>query len=320
MTNLALTVSRFGGQLVRIDKAWLAVAAVFAVLGLIDLAQARASFVFTVEQLIAKVFEGRLTVMIIVASLFGGLSPFCSCGVIPLIAALLAMGVPVPAIMAFWLSSPVVDPAKFFLATGTLGLDFAIGLAAIAVGIGIYGGFLTRLVMARGAFANPLWPEASPSCCATSSVKKPKTVNWRFWEESERRGAFNREMLDTTLFLLKWLALAFVLESLMIKYLPAETIAQYLGAESAWAIPLAVLTGVPAYLNGFAALPLIDGLLDMGVSAGAGMAFLIAGAVTSMPAAVAVFALVRAPMFLWYVALATSGAAISGVLFQLYAG
>jgi hypothetical protein len=62
------------------------------------------------DGLIAHVFSGRLGFMIVAAALFGGLSPFCSCGVIPLIAALLAMGVPLPAVMAFWLASPIMDP------------------------------------------------------------------------------------------------------------------------------------------------------------------------------------------------------------------
>ncbi len=44
--------------------------------------------------------------MILTAALFGALPPFCSCGVIPLIAALMAAGAPLPAVMAFWLASP----------------------------------------------------------------------------------------------------------------------------------------------------------------------------------------------------------------------
>ena len=78
------------------------------------------------DNLIAKAFQGRIAVMISVAALIGVLSPFCSCGVIPLIAALLSMGVPVAAVMAFWLSSPLMDPSMFVLTVGTLGFQFAI--------------------------------------------------------------------------------------------------------------------------------------------------------------------------------------------------
>ena len=80
------------------------------------------------------------------------------------------------------------------------------------------------------------------------------------------------------------------------------------------------VSGRAAYLNPFAALPLIKSLIDMGVMPGAGFAFLVAGAVTSLPAAIAVFALVKRPMFLWYIGLALTGALASGLLYQLYAG
>ena len=79
--------------------------------------------------------------MIVSASLFGALSPFCSCGVIPIIAALLAMGVPLAPVMAFWVSSPLMAPDMFFLTAGELGLGFAAGKTLAAVGIGLLAGF-----------------------------------------------------------------------------------------------------------------------------------------------------------------------------------
>jgi hypothetical protein len=106
----------------------------------------------------------------------------------------------------------------------------------------------------------------------------------------------------------------------MLAYISAGQIAGLLGQGNAWAIPLAALVGVPAYLNGYAALPLVSGLIEMGTAPGAGMAFLVAGGVTSIPAAIAVFALVRKPLFLWYIALSLAGGLLSGFLFQLYAG
>ena len=272
------------------------------------------------DGLIAKVFEGHITTMIIFAALFGALSPFCSCGVIPLIAALLAAGVPIPAVIAFWLSSPLIDPGKFILAISTLGIEFTLGLTAAAIAMGLYGGFLTRLVMVHGAFKNALKPRAGAGCCVVNTVTKSKDVIWNFWFSSERRAVFTTESIATALFLLKWLTLAFLLESLMLRYVPAETVATLLGNNSNLAIPIAALTGIPVYLNGYAALPLVQGLIKMGVVPGAGLAFLVAGAVTSIPAAIAVFAIVRISIFTWYVALALTGATLAGLLFQLYLG
>ncbi|HMB77296.1 MAG TPA: permease, partial [Kiloniellaceae bacterium] len=114
----------------------------------------------------------------------------------------------------------------------------------------------------------------------------------------------------------KWLALAFLLESLMLAYLPAESVGQWLGFGNPLAIPLAALVGAPAYLNGYAAIPTAGALMDLGMTPGAALAFMTAGAVTSLPAAVAVFALVRLPVFLLYLALGFLGATFAGLLYQ----
>ena len=97
-------------------------------------------------------------------------------------------------------------------------------------------------------------------------------------------------------------------------------IAEWLGGGAWWTIPAAVAVGIPAYLNGFAAIPLMASLIDMGMNEGAAMAFMIAGGVTSVPAAMAVFALVRRPVFAWYVLLSLSGSLAAGILYQLSLG
>ena len=70
-------------------------------------------------------------------------------------------------------------------------------------------------------------------------------------------------------------------------------------------------------MNGFAAIPLMEGLIDLGMAKGAAMAFMIGGGVTSIPAAIAVFALVRRQVFLWYVGLALVGSTAAGFLYQM---
>ncbi|MCB1991861.1 MAG: permease [Geminicoccaceae bacterium] len=335
-------VARLGRAARTPDPALLALLLIFAALAIFLPGQAKASLGFTLESLlgvapfllasvalaayarasgadnlIARAFSGRLAPMILAASLTGALSPFCSCGVIPLIAALLAMGVPLPAVMAFWLASPLMDPSMFALTTGTLGLDFALYKTFAAIAMGLFGGFGMALLVRNGAFAEPLRPEVGNGGCGGGRVRTPKPVHWRFWDEPARRLTFGRSALDTTLFLGKWLTLAFLLESLMLAWVPAELVASTLGGEGIGPVFLAVLVGVPAYLNGYAALPLIGGLIDQGMAPGAGMAFLIAGGVTSLPAAIAVWALARPPVFLAYLGFSVTGALVLGLLFTL---
>ena len=98
----------------------------------------------------------------------------------------------------------------------------------------------------------------------------------------------------------------------MLAYLPAEAVGRWAGADSAFAVPLAAVVGAPAYLNGYAAIPTARALIDLGMAPAAALAFMVGGAVTSIPAAVAVFALVRWPVFLAYLGLGLGGAMLAG--------
>ncbi|MBD1915469.1 MULTISPECIES: permease [Cyanophyceae] len=276
------------------------------------------------DNLISKAFQGRIAVMIPVASLFGAVSPFCSCGVIPLIAALLSMGVPVAAVMAFWLSSPLMDPSMFVLTVATLGLKFAIAKTVATVFIGLLGGFGTLALMHSGwssaAFANPLREGADNGGCGGSRVRNPKPPVWRFWTQSERRQKFWQGARKNAWFLGKWMALAFLIESLMLVYVPDGWIRTIAGDSGLLSILGAALVGIPAYLNGYAALPLVGGLIQQGMSPGAGMTFLLAGGATSIPAMIAVFALARRPVFLAYLGFAFLGSVIAGLLYTVSLG
>ncbi|MBC8258908.1 MAG: permease [SAR324 cluster bacterium] len=269
------------------------------------------------DSLIAKAFSGRETTMIFWAALMGGLSPFCSCGVIPLIAALLAMGVPLAPVMSFWLASPIMDPSMFFLTSGTLGIEFALFKTFSAIAMGLIGGFGTFVLMRNGAFSNPLREGVGNGGCGGSTVRNPKEVVWRFWQTADRREKFGKNALDNFLFLGKWMMIAFFLESLMLAYIPAETVSQLVGGQGWLTILSATLLGVPAYLNGYAALPLVGGLIEQGMAPGVGMTFLLAGGVSSIPAAIAVWALARPPVFAAYLLFAFIGAFSLGSLYGI---
>ena len=271
------------------------------------------------ETLLARAFEGNPARMVVMAALLGGLSPFCSCEVIPFIAALLAVGAPLGAVMAFWLASPLMDPAMFAITAGTLGFEFALAKTVAAIGIGVIGGFGVLLAANTPVFADPLRerPRAS-GCC---SAKKPFSGApvWAFWQVPERRETFRRTAFDNALFLTKWLTLAYLIEALMLRYVPAEAIAGLLGGTGIGPVILGALVGAPAYLNGYAAVPLVDALLAQGMSQGAAMSFVIAGGVSCIPAAIAVWALVKPRVFAAYLGFALIGATLAGLIWQAVA-
>ncbi|MBV6488925.1 MAG: hypothetical protein GHHEDOFH_02901 [Pseudorhodoplanes sp.] len=286
----------------------------FFILSIVAIAYAKAS---GTENLIARAFAGRASTMVVFASLTGALSPFCSCGVIPVIAALLATGVPLAPVMAFWLASPLMDPSMFMLTTGVLGLNFAVAKTVSTIGIGLLGGFGVLTLQGIGLLTGPALREAARNGgCAGSKIRNPGAIAWRFWNEAERREAFWRNAAQNAFFLGKWLVLAFLLESLMAAYVPADLVMRVAGDGSLLSILAATLIGIPSYLNGNAALPLVAALMDKGMAAGPAMAFLLGGGVTSIPAALAVWAIAQRKVFATYLGAAMLGSLAAGVLYQ----
>ncbi len=269
------------------------------------------------EVMVARAFVGRETRMIFLAAMFGGLAPFCSCEVIPFIAGLLALGAPLSAVMAFWLSSPLIDPPTLLITAAALGWPFAIGKALAAIGLGLFGGFAIKAARSWGVFSNPLKQQQSSGCCSCGTPKMDAKPVWKFWTETARVETFRKEAVTNGIFLLKWLALAYVLEALLVHYVKAETIAGLVGGEGVVPIAIAALVGMPAYLNSYVAPPLLAGLMTQGMSAGSAMAFMVAGAVSSIPAMAAVWSLVRPQVFAAYLGLGVSGAILAGLLFQM---
>lgn len=263
------------------------------------------------DALIARAFVGSPARMILMGSVFGALSPFCSCGVVPVIAGLLGAGVPLAGVMAFWMSSPLMDPEMFGIIAASLGLEFAIVKTLAAVALGVFGGIITHVFVSRGLITNAL--RSGPAgCCAPRATASP---NWNVFADGAARSAFVAGAASNGWFLLRWMVLAFLLESLMVAYLPAGKVVALLG-NNAGAIPLAVLLGVPSYLNSYAAIPLVRGLMDLGMNPAVALAFLIGGAVTSIPAATAVWALVKPRVFALYLGMAFLGALGAGYAYS----
>ncbi|MCG8612811.1 MAG: permease [Pseudomonadales bacterium] len=269
------------------------------------------------ETLVAKAFEGKTSRMIVFAALFGGLAPFCSCEVIPFIAGLLAIGVPLPAVMAFWLSSPLIDPPALLITAGALGWHFAIAKMIAAVSLGLLGGFLLQSLAAHPVYQSPLRHDRTAGGCCGSSPKQPQ-VQWAFWHDTERQKEFSNQFRENAVFLVKWLCFAYLLEALLILYIPASMIASIVGGEGLGSITLGALVGMPAYLNSYAAPPLVAGLMEQGMSPGSAMAFMIAGAISSIPAMTAVWSLVKKPVFFTYLGMGLFGAILLGYGFEVW--
>ncbi|OGC07128.1 hypothetical protein A2V82_13535 [candidate division KSB1 bacterium RBG_16_48_16] len=96
---------------------------------------------------IKNALQARPHRAILLATLVGAFSPFCSCGVIPVIITLLMSGVPLAPVMSFWIASPSMDPEILFLSVATLGWNLAIWRLASTLIISLSAGFITHAIV-----------------------------------------------------------------------------------------------------------------------------------------------------------------------------
>ena len=150
-------------------------------------------------------------------------------------------------------------------------------------------------------------PEVIPA--GDSCSFKPATFRQRLWAETQ----------DATLMVVKFMALAYFIEALIVLYVPSQWITGLLGPQNPLAILTAAFVGVPVYTTNLTALPLVGGLLTQGMNPGAALAFLIAGPTTTLPAMAAVWGLVTGRVFILYVAFSLIGAIVLGYIYSLIA-
>jgi len=232
--------------------------------------------------------------------------------VLPVVAALLASGVPLAPVMVFLISSPLVSPSAFVVTLGGLGPSLALGKLAAALVLGFAAGAVTHRLTETGYLGrhvlklNENEPQPELPCS----------------KESRSRLEIFQEFLNgiygMTRMIGKYLLLALVLQVLLKRYIPTEWVESVLGESQTWSVVLSSIIGIPLYVNGISAVPVLKGLLNLGMDPGAVLAFLIAGPVMTVPSVVAVMALVRRQALYVYVSVGLLGAIFMGYAYQIF--
>ena len=124
-----------------------------------------------------------------------------------------------------------------------------------------------------------------------------------------------REIRATTRLVLICLVPAFAAENVLHAVFDPNALSAFVGEDAPLAVPIAVFFGAPVYLEGYAALPLVRGLMSHGMSPGAAMAFLVSGGVISVWGAVAIAPVLRNKPFALYLVIALSGSLFAGWIY-----
>jgi hypothetical protein len=120
-----------------------------------------------------------------------------------------------------------------------------------------------------------------------------------------------------SIFIGKFIIIAVLAQAVIVRFVPQEWVASAVGVQNSYSVLISTLIGIPAYVSSISAVPLLQGLMDLGMDKGAVLAFIIAGPVMSVPSILAVMALFRRRALYVYVAMGFSGALLFGYTYRL---
>jgi len=235
---------------------------------------------------------------ILIASGLGAVSPLGSYAVIPIFTAMLAAGLPKAPMMTFLVSSPLIDPVIFILTWTVINPSMAFARLASAILLGISCGVAVDYLTKKGFILEEAL-QAIPANPKQKEGLEFSTFQKEDVGHENRLGEALALMWKTARYPGCYFLIAIVLAALVATYVPREAIVRYMGAGHT-SVFIAAAMGIPLYMCGGGAIPLVDQFLRMGMDNGAALTFLLVGPATRIAPMVTVFSLVRKKIFLVY--------------------
>lgn len=211
-------------------------------------------------------------------SIFGAITPFCSCSSIPVFLGFTSGGIPVGITMSFLLTSPLINEVAVLLLLSLIGWKITLIYVLVGLAVGMMGGIFLDLIHAEKLlqpFALKAYQSAkSADGKAVSSLK----LSFR-----DRHDFALRELLDILARVWKWVFIGVGLGAALHGFVPVSWVEMNLGSGQWWSVPLAVLVGIPLYSNATGVIPVMESLISKGLPIGTSLAFCMSTVAASFP-------------------------------------
>lgn len=279
--------------------------------------------------------EGNNNISIPAVVLFGALTPFCACGTMAIVVSMLATMLPWGPVMAFLVSSPLMAPDEFIMIAGVISMHFAVAVTVASILIGLVAGYLTHIIEKKTEFLEGqirfLEKRSELTGCGcdcecnlasaidttkemvtakniirpSSFVKKYRLDEWvkDIWEIGIKT-------------VLLYFSIFAAIGYLVNVFIPQEIISNLFSGKNIFSVPLSAIIGLPLYVTGPGAIPLMKAFMDAGASEGAMLAFMITGPGTSAAVIAGIMTILKKKAAVLYVVYLLAGAIFLGYLYD----
>ncbi len=272
---------------------------------LITLAQ---TFIDThkVREVVEKRGEGVGNVM---ASLFGAITPFCSCSSVPLFIGFVQAGIPLGITFSFLITSPIMNEVALVLLLGLFGWKVALLYLVSGILIGIVSGLILGRMKLEGYVEDFVYEIKSKS---SSAMMAEQQMTWV--ERFEQAGIGTREIIEKVwLFVIIGIAIGAFIHG----FVPENALTNVMGAGAWWSVPAAVILGIPLYSNAAGIIPIVSALLGKGAAMGTVLAFMMSVVALSLPEMIILRKVLKPRLIAIFIGVVAVSIIVTGYLFNL---
>jgi len=215
----------------------------------------------------------------LMASLFGVVTPFCSCSSVPLFIGFVKGGIPLGVTFAFLVTSPLVNEVAIGLFIGLFGIKTTV----IYIVSGVLLGTISGMILQKLRLEKYLTPWVKE---VLANAQKEQNA---FIEEKqsfiERLPTIRNEVFTILKGIIPYVLIGLAIGGLMHGYIPSGFFEQYMNKDNLFAVPIATILAVPMYSNASGILPVVQVLVSKGIPLGTAIAFMMGVVGLSLPEA-----------------------------------
>ncbi|MFH1818634.1 MAG: permease [Pseudomonadota bacterium] len=252
----------------------------------------------------------RLGVGNVMAASLGIVTPFCSCSAVPLFIGFLQAGVPLGVTFSFLISAPMVNEIALAMLFGLFGWK----IAALYLVMGLAVAIIAGIVIGKLGMEHHLedWVRAMQNS-QVPSVAIAGTMDW-----GERIDSGFHHVREIVAKVWIYIVLGVALGAGIHGYVPEDFMASIMGHDAPWwALPAAVLIGVPMYTNAAGIIPIVQALLAKGAALGTVLAFMMSVIALSAPEMIILRKVLKPRLIATFVGVVAAGILLVGYVFNL---
>jgi uncharacterized membrane protein YraQ (UPF0718 family) len=242
----------------------------------------------------------------ILAAALGIFTPFCTCSAIPLFLGFVQAGIPLGITFSFLIASPMINEVAIVLLLGLFGWKIALLYIFSGLIIAIFSGIIIGKMKVEGLVEPFVFRNN-----AGIGLVLPK-MEWK-----ERFSYARAYTLDILKKVWPYVIVGIGIGAWIHGYVPTGLLVKYAGSDKWYAVPLAVLIGVPLYSNAAGVIPLVGALTEKGVGLGTTLAFMMSVIALSLPEFMILKKIMRVKLIAIFAGIVALGILLTGYLFNM---